>query len=254
MALYKVYFDDINVSFSKKINTKLSVVQVNLINIDYKFQTSRKSNQMIAITKRSTIDLIGLKQFFDNIINQIKNLDQLQIDGINYHLKLFCAVGDNLALNEMEGDANRNFCYDCCRRCVATTSEMNENLCFEDYYRDCNKRNLTISHLFHGVEFVAPECYAPDLMHNGPLGIYLFIYLILNFIYIVTFKIIGAYEKLLDALFTKHKVDVDAFNHSLEISSNFFTYRTSLSDVRIKKASGIISFTQSATAAQVKKI
>lgn len=166
LALYiGLQIDDFNLSHERSANTKLTLVQLNFLNINPEFQSKRSSIPLLACALRSTVDQIGLKKFFEPITEQLNNLEPISVGGYIVSLKFFCCSGDMPALDEVIFGRKQSYLSDCCIYCDAHYNDFKLN-------RNFQRREFE-DHLFNSVQssvFNFP--FPPEPFHDlvGVIG------------------------------------------------------------------------------------
>ena len=161
VATFKLSYDDINMSFNKKHNTKLTMVYLQINNIHYRFQTKRDTFALVGIARRKTVDKLTFKGFMKPLCDQLNALKPIKVADKYFHPLFFAANSDNLGLNEGQGIMT-SFISDCCRYCVATYTEFNSNFCLDEFLQESYRRMPEESdHAFIEVNRLLPNCLFP---------------------------------------------------------------------------------------------
>lgn len=88
-VFYNLWFDDFNTSTRTFGNTSLSTVLLSMASIDYKFTSKRHSAGLVALSKTSTRDNISIMTYFEDIRDQIKNMQSVMHNGYKVFFRFF---------------------------------------------------------------------------------------------------------------------------------------------------------------------
>lgn len=171
LVTFKISYDDINMSFNKNVNTKLTMVYLQINNIHFRFQTKRGTFALVGIAKRKTVDKLSFERFMKPLVEQLNALKPIRINDKVFHPLFFSANSDNLGLNEGQA-VTRSWISDCCRYCVASYSEFNSNFCLDEYLQPSySRRPENCEHVFRDLQGLLPNCiFAIDAYHDLVFG------------------------------------------------------------------------------------
>lgn len=159
-VFYNLWFDDFNTSTRTFGNTNLSAVLLSMASVEYKFTTKRHSAGLVALSKKSTRDKVSIMTYFEDIRNQIKNMQPIEHNGYKVFFRFFCVKADNKAANEMIINIPKSFTgTSACKFCKTNYNDLKTE-------RNHELRCLLAGHVFDGCEFFTRTLYAPDIFHD----------------------------------------------------------------------------------------
>lgn len=163
-VFYNLWFDDFNTSTRTFGNTDLSAVLLSMASIEYKFTTKRHSAGLVALSKKSTRDRISIHEYFNDIREQIKNMQPIEHKGYTVHFRFFCVKADNKAANEMIINIAQSFTKTAaCKFCLTNYDELKDK---RNHTLRSQVGNHLLGHVFEGCVFYSRNLYAPDIFHD----------------------------------------------------------------------------------------
>lgn len=162
IAVYiDLYADDCRKPGSSTEN--LTVVYFVINNVPYSLQSDRSQVNLLMIATKKVYKAVGRNRFFRPILEELNSLKDRRIIIANgFHLKIHLAtfIGDNLALNALQGIPCSFTNTRACRSCLVHYRELQTGEQFE-----ADERQLTDEHLLFGI-VDRPMLYAPDVLHD----------------------------------------------------------------------------------------
>lgn len=159
-----LYFDDFDIlNFNSTGDQKLSSVYGSFTNFPYSLMCRRDDIFVLALAKRKIIDEIGLDNFFNQLNNEIKEIQENPIqlnDNFKCSVNLVGVCADNLGANQL---LNLTTCFKSasCKYCKITYKTLQIDGHYKrkfkkrnhqtSIFKNINKKIHFISDLFHDI-------------------------------------------------------------------------------------------------------
>lgn len=167
---FDLYYDEVNKSKRTNKNTNISLVYLSVANLNYKFKSKRNSIGLVAAAKRSVVEQITHRVFFDTIAEEINSLVPIILTKTNNRtgqtadfkfIPIFFSVkADNKGAHEMIIDIPQSFSSgQACRRCYINYSNLAVN-------KNSGTRSLPSNHVFSICDYFTDNLYSFCWFHD----------------------------------------------------------------------------------------